>query len=222
MAAPIPAFVQLADDVANTGEKIRIDTRVVGANVVGHHWFVPISSRSKKVFHYSPALQSVQASAQDAVATGYFWFQVPSGNAWDVAIRKCVLRFVTTNVLTSSVPRILLSRFTFTGAPSGATVTPAKRKSAESATADMRTAVTGMTVTLGATVATFLPPQMHAAGQFFGPPAQEWPSGGNDPFEDDDVILAPTEGVLLYQPDAGTASDPRRFTVDLRIEEVER
>jgi hypothetical protein len=44
----------------------------------------------------------------------------------------------------------------------------------------------------------------------------------HDPFEDDDVILAPSEGALLYQPDAGTASDPRRFTVNLRAEEAER
>jgi len=223
MAAPIPSNVRLADDAANTGKRVRTDTRDVGGTVVHHHWFVPISSRSKKVFHYSGLpVQSVLASAQDAVATGFFWLQVPSGNAWDVAIRKCVLRFATGNVVTLTFPRIVLSRFTFTGTPSGATSPAAKRRSAEPPTADMRTAVTGMTVTLGATVATYLVPQMHAVGQVFAPPAQEWPSGGNDPFEDDDVILAPTEGVLLYQPDAGTASDPRRFTVDLRIEEVER
>ena len=221
MAAPIPSNVRLADDAGNTGKRIRTDTRVVGADTVHHHWFVPISARSKKVFHYSPLLQSVQASAQDATATGFFWFQVPAANAWDVAIRKCVLKFATGNTLTLTFPRIVLARFTFTGTPSGATVTAAKRKSAEAPTADLRTAVTGMTVTLAATVATFLVPQMHAVGQAFQPPVQKWPED-HDSFEDDDVILAPSEGVLLYQPDAGTASDPRRFTVDLRVEEIER
>jgi len=222
MAAPIPSNVRLADDAANTGKRVRTDTRDVGGTVVHHHWFVPISSRAKKVFHYSPVLQAVQASAQDAVATGFFWMQNPAASIVDLIIRKLTLRFGTVNTLTSTEPRIVLARYTFTGTPSGAVTTPARRKSAEAPAADMRMAVTGMTVTLGATIASFLVPQMHAAGQFFGPPQQEWPSGGNDPFEDDDVVLAPGEGALLYQPDAGTASDPRDFTVDLRIEEVER
>jgi len=221
MAAPVETDVRLADDTPNSGKRVRTQSRDFGGTVRHMHYFIPASLRNKKVFHYSPGLQSVQASAQDAVATGYFWFQVPSGNAWDVAIRKIVLIFGTTNLATVTVPRILLSRFTFTGTPSGATVTAAKRKSAESPTADMRTAVTGMTVTLGATVATFLVPQMHVAGQAFAPPPQEWPVD-DDPFEDNDLILAPTEGVLLYQPDAGTASEPRKFTINLRVEEVER
>ena len=221
MAAPTATFVRLADDAPNAGKKVRTDSRTVGADVVHHHWFVPISARAKKVFHYSPTQQSVQASAQDATTTGFFWMQNPAASTADLIIRRINLIFGTTNVLTSTVPRIVLAKFTFTGTPSGATVTAARRKAADAPQADMRTAVTGMAVTLGATIATFVVPQMHAAGQFFGPAPQEWP-GDADPFEDNDIILAPGEGALLYQPDAGTASDPRKFNLNLRAEEADR
>ena len=221
MPAPSPSHVRLVDDTSNTGKKARTQSRVVGADTVHEHFFVPTSPRSKKVFHYSPDLQAVQAAAQNGTATGFFWLQNPSGSGVDLVIRKLAIRFGSTNVLTSTVPRLLLVRFTFTGTPSGATITPARRKAADANIADMRTAPTGMTVTLGATIATFVVPQMHAAGQFFAPSPQDWPVD-HDPFEDDDVILAPGEGAVLYQADAGTASDPRRFVLNLRAEEVER
>ena len=221
MAAPIETDVRLADDASNIGKRMRTQSRDFGGTVRHSHYVVSHSPRAKTVFHYSPALQSVQASAQDAVATGFFWLQNPSASAVDVVIRKLALIFGTTNVATPTAPRIVLARFTFTGTPSGATVTPARRKSADGPSADMRTAVTGMTVTLGALIASFVVPAMNATGQFFGPPPLVWPVD-HDPFEDDDIVLAPAEGALLYQPDAGTASDPRRFTCNLRVEEVER
>lgn len=222
MAAPTPGFIKLADDTANAGKQPRIQTRVVGGQNVVEHFFIPVSLRSKRVFHYSTPAQSVLAAAQDGVATGFFWLQNPAASAWDAAIRKIALHFGTTNVLTSTMPRLILVKFTFTGTPSGATLTPARRKAADAPNTDVRTAVTGMTVTLGATIASFLVPQMHAASQVFHPPVQAWPDGGHDPFEDDDIILAPGEGAVLYQPDAGTTSDPRDFVVNMRVEEVER
>jgi len=202
---------------------MREQSRVVGADTVFEGFQIPISARAKKVFHYSPDLLAVQASAQDGVAGAFFWLQNPAASVVDLAIRKLVLRFGTVNTLTSTEPRIVLAKFTFTTVPSGATTPPTPQKPGDSNACDMRMANTGFgTITVGTRIASFLVPQMHAAGQFFGPPPQEWPSGGNDPFEDDDVILAPGTGAVLYQPDAGTASDPRDFTADLRAEEVQR
>jgi hypothetical protein len=222
MPAPIPGFIQLPDDTANTGKKPRTQTRVVGANTVHEHYLIPISLRSKKVFHYSTPLQAVSATAQDAVATGFFWLQNPTASVIDLIVRKIVLRFGSVNTATVTLPRIVLAKFTFTGTASGATVTPLRRKTADANAADMRTAVTGMTVTLGAVGASFIVPQLLAAGQVYAPPEQVWPGAGHDPFEDDDIILAPGEGAVLYQADAGTTADPRRFTADVRAEEVER
>ena len=167
-------------------------------------------------------MQSVQAAAQDALATGFFWLQNPAASGLNLIVRQFTLRFsLAANTACPTAPRIVLARFTFTGTPSGATVTPAKRRTADNANvATMRTAVTGMTVTLGAIAASFLVPAMSAAGQTFTPPEQQWPPN-LDSIEEEDLILVPGEGALLYQPDAGTASDPRRFTVDLRAEEVE-
>lgn len=221
MAAPIPSHTKLPNDTGNAGFKqVRTQTRVVGGEVVDEHFFIPISQRAKKVFHYSTTALAVQAGAQDAVTTGNFWLQNPAASARDLIIRKIALVFATTNVLTSTIPRIVLAKFTFSGTPSGAITPPTPRKTGDANAADMRMAATGLTVTLGTTIHTFIAPQMHAAGQFFGPPPQVWPID-DDPFEDNDVILSPGQGALLYQPDAGTASDPRRFTVNLRAEEVE-
>lgn len=221
MAAPTPTFVILPSDVGNLGKKMRTQTRHVGADDVLEHIFGLVSLRSKKVFHYSPPTLAVTAAAQDATASGSFWLQNPAGSAVDLYIRQLILRFGSTNVASTTVTRIVLARFAFTGTPSGATVTAARRKSAEAPAADLRTAVTGMTVTLGATIASFVAPMMLAVSQTFTPPEQKWP-GAHDPFEDDDIVLAPGEGAVLYQPDPGTAADPRRFTVDMRVEEVER
>jgi len=223
MAAPISSHVKLPNDTGNAGFKqVRTQTRVVGAETVHEHFYVPVSLRAKKVFHYSPDLLAVSVAAQDGVASGFFWLQNPAASLVDLVVRKVVLRFGTTNVLTSTEPRIVLAKFTFTTAPSGATTPPTPRKTGDVNAADMRMVNTGFgTITVGTRIATFLVPQMHAAGQFFGPPPQKWPED-NDPFEDDDVILAPGQGAVLYQPDAGTASDPRDFTIDLRAEEAER
>lgn len=223
MAVPVETWVQLALDTSNTGKKVRTQTRVVGADTVHSHYFIPQSLRSKKVFHYSTPLQSVLLAAQDGTTTGFFWLQNPVASIIDLVVRKTALHFGTTNLAAVTVPRLLLVKFTFASTASGATVTPARRKQADANAADMRTAPTGMTsLTLGATIASFVVPQMHAAGQVFHPPVQEWPAGGHDPFEDDDIILIPGEGAVLYQADAGTTSDPRKFIVNLRAEEVER
>ncbi len=223
MAAPTPSNVRLADDASNLGKRVRTQDRLVGATQVHEHFFIPISQRSKRVFHYSPtALQALTAAAQDGTTTAYWWLQNPVGNAWDLIIRKLVAQFGTTNVLTSTIPRLVCQRFTFASTASGASVTPARRKTAEAPNAFLRTAPTGMTaLTLTEIIASHIVPQMHAAGQVFAPPPFVWPED-HDPFEDDDVILTPGEGAVLYQADAGTTSDPRRFVYTLRAEEVER
>ncbi|HEV8639649.1 MAG TPA: hypothetical protein VGV13_00945 [Methylomirabilota bacterium] len=222
MAIPVAGFVRLPDDSANLGKKVRTQKRTVGADDVQEHFFIPVSKRSKLgVFHYSPALQSVQASAQDGITTGFFWLQNPAGSAVDGVFVRMVLRFNSTNAASGSVPRIALARFTFTGTASGATVTPAMRKTTEASNVlTMRTASTGMTVTVGALIASFLPPLMASTAATLPTTEHSWPEDGN-PVEDADLILLPGEGAVLYQPDAGTASDARRFVAQVRVEEIE-
>src|SRR3990167_4497440 len=225
MAAPIASYVQLPDDSGNTGKKPRTQTRVVGANTVHEHFFVPTSQRAKLgVFHYSTTLQSVKdnASAQDGTTTGFFWLANPVGSTIELIVREIALQFsAITGTAMVTVPHILAQRFTLTGTASGGTVTPAKRRSSEAANVgSLRTAVTGMTPSLGATVKTFLTPIIISAASPFAPPPQVWPTS-KDPLEDGGLVLAAGEGLVLYQPDAGTASEVRRFTVDATTEEAD-
>jgi len=221
MAAPTPSYVRLVDDASNTGKKARTQSRVVGADTVHEHFQIPTSRRSKLgVHYYSPALQSVQASAQDGTSTGFLWIQNPIGSGITMVLREIALRFNGT-AAAATLPRVLATKFTFTGTASGASVTPARRKTGENSPLGfIRTAVTGMTVTLGAIVASFIVPSIISASGVFPDSQQVWPAT-KDAMEEDGIELAPGEGVVIYQPDAGTAADPRRFVANIVVEEVE-
>jgi hypothetical protein len=223
MAAPIADKVILPSDTANTGKKIRTQTRVVGADTVHEHYFVNVSRRSKTgIYYYSPGLQSVQASAQDGTTTGFCWLINPVGSVIDLGVREVVL-LLNGSAVAATQPRIILVKFTFTGTASGASVTPAKRKTSSDAApvGSLRTTPTGLTITLGATAASFIAPAIITAASAFPTDDQSWPNS-KDPLEDHALELEPGEGVVLYQADAGTATDPRRFVVNITAEELER
>jgi hypothetical protein len=207
-------FIQLPADGA--GKKTRQQSRTVGANTV-YTPFVHMTSMEQIVGVYDAtmALQSVQASAQDATATGFAWLQNPVGNTKNVRLRKLELAFtqVATESDHATAPRIVAARFTFTGTASGATVTAGKKRTSHaSATADVRTAVTGMTVSLGALMRPFMAPGiLITTSGLIMPLAVPAPFAPTD--EEEFIVLAAGEGIVLYQPDNGTASDGRRFTV---------
>lgn len=230
MAGPIAGFVQLPLDTGNTGKKMRTQSRVVGADTVHEHFFVQASEKAQLgVYSAALALQSVQASAQNGTATGFLWAHVPVA----ITNKKSRIRSVGANFLTTSAvatptaPRIVLALFTFTGTASGAAVTPGKLDSNFPASIlDLRTAVTGLTVSVGAVLSAVLPMQLiqsTAVAVTAFPPTEMilWPLTGGQTPEDDMIVLAPGQGGLVYQPDAGTASDPRRFSLDLSWDDID-
>jgi hypothetical protein len=217
MTAPLADKIILPSDTGNSGKKVRTQTRVVGADTVHEHFVVPISARKVDGIYYfaATAAAAVQASAQNGTSTGFFWLELPSGGTKRLRLRRFEIVFEQGAAPTAdhlTLPRIALARFTFTGTASGAIVTPAKRRETDGGnTANVRTAVTGMTVTLGAVISSWLPPGI----DFATAAGQNVVSKVNEPFaptnEDDFIDVQPAEGLLLYQPDAGTASDVRRF-----------
>jgi hypothetical protein len=226
MAAPAASHVKLPNDAPNAGFKqMRTQTRLVGAETVHEHFFVPVSPRAKLgIYYYSPALLSVQAAAQDAVASGSFWLQNPSGSGRNLVLREIALAFTNASAAVAATgPRIIASVFTFTGTASGASVAAVKSgriASEPNPVAFLRTAVTGMTVTLGATLASFLVPTVLVSNSVYVTVPQVWPNS-KDPFEDDGLVIPPLSGLVLWQPDAGTASDPRRFVANVITEEID-
>lgn len=207
MAGPVAGLVQLPSDSGNTGKKIQTQSEVIGADTVHAHYFVPRSRRKILGLHrFVTALQSVQASAQNGTSTGFWWMQVPSGAAIRARLRRLSVEFsMVTELDHLTVPRIALAK-----TASGAVLTPMRRHTSDAApVADIRTAVTGMTVSLGALGWSIIAPShtLTTSGVTWN-----WSFGEMEP-QDEEAFpdIGPAEGLLLYQPDAGTASDGRRF-----------
>ncbi len=228
MAAPVASKIILADDTSNDGKNARTQTRVVGADTVHEHFFVPVCRRSKLgVYYYASTVLSIQIAAsspQDGINTGFWWIINPSGSGVTVLLKELLVRFTMAAVLAEATgPRVIAQKFAYTGTASGAQVTPCKRKATDASPGgSVRTAVTGMTCTLGATLTSFLTPAVLTGVGAMTGDEQVWPHSRDPLDEDAGVELAPTEGVVIYQADAGTATtDNRRLVVNATIEEFE-
>jgi hypothetical protein len=225
MAAPVAGFVQLPSDAGNAGKKIRTQTRVVGSDTVHEHFVIAISARSKVGVYYAHSgTLTIPAAAHVGTTTGHTWLFNPVGSAVKLALRRIreIIQFTVTSAVDVSVPRQLWSLFTFTGTASGAQITPAKRDSTDSApVGNLRTASTGLTVTLGAAMRGVLPPIVATASSATiqsNMPAQvgqPW-----EPEEDGQIVLRAGEGIVNWSADAATTGN-RRMVVDTVWEEYE-
>lgn len=223
MAAPIASKIILPLDTANSGPKVQTQTEVIGANIVHAHYFIQ-RSRQKLFGIYGavPTVGSVQASAQNVTSSAFWWLQMPVGGTVRARLRRLALAFtIAGEADMQSVPRIAIARFTFTGTASGAVVTPSKRKSSDATpTAILRTAMTGMVITLDALLWAALVPTfgITTSGAAFAASAES----RFDPTDEEDFFdIGAGEGLALYQPDAGTASDTRRFLASLAFDEYD-
>ena len=227
MAAPVSTFIQLPTDSGNTGKKVRTQSRVVGADTVHEHHFVPISSRKIDGIYYasSGVMATVAAADNGTTAARLGWLEMPVGGSKRGRLRQVeathVLGAAVAADLSAMFTPIAIARFTFTGAASGALITPARRNPNDAANvANLRTASTGMTVTLGALARRCgLVPFVDfatAAGWISVSPY----SNDYDPTHEDDYLdFGPGEGLVFYQVDAGNTS--WRSTVALAWDEYD-
>jgi len=232
MSGPVPAFVQLPLDSGNTGKKTKTSSIVQGADTVHRHHFVgDRAANVLGVYSAGSGVQSVSATVQNGTATGFLWLHVPAAvTGKKVRIRKvCIKANVSAATPTMpTLPRVGLTRFTFTGTASGATLAGTPMDATYPAhVLDIRTAVTGLTPTLtpsatSALAQTIIPPFIVA-----GTSANVQQTNNNEDDliqaqdEDDYIVLAPGQGIVLWQMDAGTTTDIRRFTVDLKWDEID-
>jgi hypothetical protein len=222
MAKPVAGSVRIPLDTGNTGKYMRTQSRVIGADTVHEHYFVQSSPHERLgSFFASTAQLSVQAAAHTLPA-GFCWLLNPVGSAIDIILRQWSLEYGSSAVTAApTAPVITLARMTFTGTASGASVTPAQADSTEAAAVGtLRTASTGLTISAGAAVASSSIPAILTGVGIFG--LKDWLIEEARDIESNDVRLAPGHGVVLYQSVAGTASDPRRFTCDIKWDEVNR
>lgn len=225
MPAPVASKIILPLDSGNTGKNVRTQTRVVGPDTVHEHFFIPISARSRLGVYYGHSgIQTIPTGATNGTTTGNFWLYNPVGSSVKMALRRLreVIQFTVTSAVDVSVPRIQYNLFTFTGTGSGTQITPAKRDSTDAApVGNLRTAMTGLTIILGAAIRAALPPIISTASSATiqaNQLAQVGPAWDMD--EDEMPVLRAGEGIVCWTPDAATTAN-RRFTSDLIWEEFE-
>lgn len=219
MAGPVADYIRNPDDASNTGKRVQAQYETVGGNVVYAPYVITRSRRKLTgLYYFTGATVSVVETAHNGTSTAAFWFEVPSGATIRARLRRLQIVFNAggTEPSTDHVtfPRIVLARFTFTGTASGTAVSPARRHSSDDANvANVRSAATGMTVTLGnGAWATLVPViQITTSGQIWGGgPVADYNISDD---EESYIDLGPLEGLVCYQADAGTASDARRYAV---------
>ncbi len=228
-------YVTLPNDGSNTGAKTPTMAKVIGVNTLEYPLVIQAREQTVKgVYRASMTAQSVAAAAQNATATGFLWITVPAATTTRaVRLRKADIilqHSAITATAMATLPRIGIARFTFTGTASGATLAGAKiDPDAANPSVDMRTAVTGLTVTLNTDPGSLLqsvivPPYLvlGAPTANIGLMATDVQSLVSiDAEEDEWPIIKAGQGLVIYQLDAGTASDSRRFGVNLLWDEIE-
>lgn len=222
MAAPIADNVILPSDTGNTGKKVRTQTRVVGADTVHEHFFVSVrQAQVLGVYRLGMAQLTVSATAQNGTSTGFLWAHVPVAVSGKKSrIRKIRVDSQHSTVLaTPTAPRLAVSRFTFTGTASGASVALVKTDSSSPASVlDLRTAATGLTVTLVGVLGVIgLVQALTAVGAVAPGPIEFIDSDA----EDNWPLLAPGEGAVVWQDTAGTGSDTRKINLNLVSDDID-
>lgn len=223
-------YVTLPSESGNTGKKVSYVQKTINSETV----VVPrtVNERSGEVagvFRATSTLQSVSVAAQNGTSTGFFWLVNDAGNTKSIRLRRLSLQYNFIGVTTlTTLPRIVLQRFTKTGTPSGAQTLGANidGSSAVAAVADLRTAVTGMTVSLTANtvLVASLVPQAQVSGTaavFETTPTYNFELIDAESAEDEWIVIPPGQGIVMYQPDAGGATtDTRRFVYNLVWDEI--
>lgn len=224
MAAPIANKITLPLDTGNSGKNVRTQTRVVGADTVHEHFFIPVPAiAATGKYFFSSTQQTVSATVQDGIATGFFWLQMIS-----TATVTAVIRYISANSTASaattfaSAPVLSFSKMTFTGTASGTSVTPVKFQTAGAANQMIvRTAVTGMTPTIVGDVGNFqIPAVLTAVGAVYAC-EEVIPRNPLAYVRGMDLEIAPGEGLAIWQSVAGTAADTRRFGIQVEWDEID-
>ena len=210
MAAKTDQVIILPTDSGNTGKKIRTKESVVGANTVEEYFFIPSSERSTTGnYKFSSGAVAIPTAAHTGNTTGFLYLINPATSTVNVSLDRTTLKqnFSTTLAVDLIAPIININRITFTGTLSAAAITPARRKTADAANQGlMSLAMTGLTVTLGAVVYTFIGQTMDlvtgGAGHWSAQ-SDEW----NPQSDDDEIVLLPGEGLVWWSSLAVTTAN---------------
>lgn len=209
-------YVALPLDTGNTGKKVRTKESVVGANTVEEYFFIPSSERQQAGnYKFTVGAQAIPSAVQNGTGTGLMYLINPLSSGVNVSLDTLTLKhnFTTTVAADSIAPVLRLSRFTFTGTLTASAITPAKRKAADAAAqALLSSAMTGLTITLGAAIYEWIGMVNDSAtgtGGHWLAQTDTMDTNG----EDDEIVLVPGEGIVLWSTFAVTTAN-RKIAVN--------
>jgi hypothetical protein len=210
MAAKTDSVVVLPLDTGNTGKSIRTKRSVVGANTVEEYFFIQSSERDVTgQYKFTLAAQAIPAAVHTGTTTGFMFLINPLSSTIKMAVDRVTMKhnFSTTLAVDLIAPLIQINRISFTGTLSAAVTTPAKRKTAD-ATAQglLALASTGLTVTNVAAIFSMIGMTMDlvtGGGGHWSAQTDEW----NPRDEDDELILLPGEGIVVWSTFAVTTGN---------------
>lgn len=213
------AYAQLPAD--GSGRKVDALQLTVGGSLVLQQRMIARQHErtlTTAYWYHSGAL--TVAAAADAANVGRVYVENDPDSTVLIAITRIKFSSQLGSALaTPTSPRIVIRQFTFTGnTPSGTAITGVLQDStlaAKDSNWNVRTADTGMTITEGGDITGFYVVAGATAVGYSAATVDQWVPA--DPMRP--IVLRAGQGVMVKQADAGTASDTRRFSVDLDIEE---
>lgn len=204
------------DDAAYTGP--RVATATLTEDAVTKHGLRDrfIVNRTTTGLYYAGTGEITLPTTAQTAPAAHAWITNPVGSGVQVAIRRVkVIPIFIASVIASDAPRILAELITFTGTLSAGQITAAKRKSTDAAAvATMSTASTGLTITTGAGILSWLPPVQFTTGA--AAPrviSQNDPDRIWEPPPEEQIILGAGEGIAFRQPDAAAGGASARAVV---------
>lgn len=224
------SFIQVAPD--STGSRLRTYSQTVNAQTVMAQVVIPKSPRTRTGLYRATdgvaGGQALLTAAHTALATtagtGFLFLTNPVASTVAVALKRIQFTLsVGSAAAAATSPRLTLNRFQYTGTISTATLTPGKRVNTATAglaldaaaQAKVTTTITGQTTVSVQAVRAWNAPAIITAAGIYGYDFEFDPN-----VEDDELILAPGEGLALQQSDAGTpTTEPRKVVVSVAWEE---
>lgn len=205
-----PSFIVAPTDAANTGKKVRTQTRTVAGEIVHEHVVVPVDGREILGVHYGHSgLLSIMQSAHPA-DQGFLYHINPAGSGVMLSLRRIAYQGAPVTTTARPTTRVTAERFTHTGTFSGAFITTGKRASTDAnSVGRFANNTTGLSVTpVGAVQRAFLIPAVPSGNGNTGTSNElVW-----EPLDrDGETLIAPGEGLMFRQADAGSSGDDRAF-----------
>jgi hypothetical protein len=176
---------------------------------------------------------TVSATAQTANTGGFFWAVNPATSGKIIKLERIGFQICPTTAVAAgfpTAPRVGFTRFTFSGTPTGAVVAALGNASTQgkfdsiypAPSLDWRSAITGLTCVYGHTLFSTLAPATSVVGTVTASQIQGVASDNEyQPRETEyEHVIRPGEGIVLFQPEAGSTGDTRKITARLFWEEI--